>query len=244
MTKSPKAARLETAFGPKATGAAAPFRIAFFGGSFDPPHLGHTGIAAAAADRFDLDEVWFEPAGVQPLKPPTALSPYADRLAMTRLACQCDPRFVAHQHDAPRTDGLPNYTVDALIQLNNTLSGNDTLFCIVGVDAFRELDRWHRPIRLLGQAQWIVAGRPGFSLTLEEMQQALPPCTISQITDRGLTAYDCVGDKFSTRVYLFDSLRLDISATQVRLALRAGAPADEWIAPPVAEYIRTHNLYR
>jgi nicotinate-nucleotide adenylyltransferase len=241
------AARLETAFGPKAVGEAPPFRVAFFGGSFDPPHLGHLQIAAAAADRFSLDQVWFEPAGQQPLKDPASLSPYVDRLAMTRLACASNPRFVVHEHDAPRRDGLPNYTVDALIALNNSLSHNDALFCIVGVDAFRALDRWHRPVRLLGQAHWIIAGRPGFTLSLDEIRHALPPCDITPLTDRDLSAFDCVGEKFSTRLYLFDAVHVDISSTQIREGIRAGAAArtqaESQLPPAVADYIRTHNLY-
>jgi nicotinate-nucleotide adenylyltransferase len=250
--------RLETAFGPSASGGAAPFRIAFFGGSFDPPHLGHIHIASAVADHFDLHEIWFEPAGRQPLKEASSLSPYADRLAMTRLACQADARFVAHEHDAPRADGLPNYTVDALIALNNSLyrpnalRANDALYCIVGIDAFRDLPLWHRPVRLLGQAQWIVAGRPGFSISLEEIERALPPCAITPLTDRGLAAFDCVGEKFSTRVYVFDAVKMDISSTQIRdaarEAYRAGLKLPAQIAaqitPAVAEYIREHGLYR
>jgi len=253
MSKSKSAVRLHTAFAPSVSGAAAPFRIAFYGGTFDPPHLGHLQLATAVADHFDLHEVWFEPVGLQPLKDPAALSPYPHRLAMTRLACAADPRFVAQEHDAPRKDGLPNYTVDALIALNNSLYRpnalrlDDALYCIVGVDAFRDLDRWHRPVRLLGQAQWIVAGRPGFTLSLEEIERALPPCEITPLIDRNLTAFDCLGDKFSTRIYLFDAVSVDISSTQVRDGFRVGGAAldqsEACIPPGVADYIRQHKLY-
>jgi nicotinate-nucleotide adenylyltransferase len=250
-------ARLLTAFGPSNSGAAAPFRIAFFGGSFDPPHRGHLHIAAAVADHFNLHEVWFEPVGHQPLKDPAALSPWPDRLAMTRLACAADQRFLAHEHDAPRQDGLPNYTVDALIALNNSLyrpnslREQDALYCIVGVDAFRDLNRWHRPVRLLGQAHWIIAGRPGFTLSLEEIQHALPPCQIIPLDHKNLKAFDCYGEKFSTRIYLFDAVNIDISSTTIRDAVRESSqtgtplPAEiaEMTTPAVLAYIREHHLY-
>jgi nicotinate-nucleotide adenylyltransferase len=69
-------------------------RVALFGGSFDPPHHGHTAIAAAAADVFNLDQVLFAPVGRQPLKRDGTPASFADRLAMVELACAADPRFV------------------------------------------------------------------------------------------------------------------------------------------------------
>jgi nicotinate-nucleotide adenylyltransferase len=253
MSKATEA-RLQTAFAPSSARRIDPFRIAFFGGSFDPPHNGHLQIASAVADRFELNEIWFEPAGLQPLKDPSSLSSYEDRFEMTRLACATDPvyasRFVAHRHDAPRRDGLPNYTVDALIALNNSLalSHNDALFCIVGIDAFRGLDRWHRPVRLLGQAHWIICSRPGSTLSIDEVERVLPPCNITPISDFDLAAFDCAGEKFSTRLYLFDHVHVDISSTHIREGIRAGgstrAEAESMLPPSVVAYIHDHNLYQ
>src|SRR5580698_1179182 len=61
-------------------------RVAFFGGSFDPPHLGHLAIARAARKALELDTVLFAPVGTQPLKAQGATASYQDRLEMTRLA--------------------------------------------------------------------------------------------------------------------------------------------------------------
>src|SRR6185437_17066165 len=69
-------------------------RIAFFGGSFDPPHCGHLAIAKAAANRFSLDKVLFAPVGKQPLKAAGADAPFIHRYAMTVLATQTDARFI------------------------------------------------------------------------------------------------------------------------------------------------------
>ena len=62
-------------------------RIALFGGSFDPPHSGHIGIAMAAVDRLQLERVLMAPVGRQPLKQDQTQSPYEDRMAMVQLAC-------------------------------------------------------------------------------------------------------------------------------------------------------------
>ena len=139
-------------------------RVALFGGSFDPPHHGHIAIAIAAADVFDLDQVLFAPVGRQPLKAEGRSAPFADRLAMVQLACGANPRFVASDLDAPRTDGAPNYTVQTLTTLHETMP-DVRLFNLVGADSFLTLPRWHDAPRLLQLAEWIVVSRPEFPLT-------------------------------------------------------------------------------
>ncbi len=138
-------------------------RVALFGGSFDPPHHGHIAIATAAADVFDLEGVLFAPVGRQPLKTGALPAPFADRLAMVELACGPDPRFAVSELDAPRPDGTPNYTVDTLETLHETMP-DARLFNLVGADSFLDLPRWHGPERLLELAEWIVVSRPGFPL--------------------------------------------------------------------------------
>src|SRR5271166_4689651 len=90
-------------------------RIAFFGGSFDPPHLGHLAVARAARAALGLDLVLFAPVGAQPLKPRGSTAPFEDRLAMTRLAIHAEPGFAVSLADAPRPSGAPNYTLETLI---------------------------------------------------------------------------------------------------------------------------------
>ncbi len=97
-------------------------RLAFFGGSFDPPHLGHLAIARAARDAFHLDTVLFAPVGTQPLKPEGSAASFEDRLAMTRLAIEGEPGFAISLADAPKPSeshkAVPNYTIDALEKLS------------------------------------------------------------------------------------------------------------------------------
>jgi nicotinate-nucleotide adenylyltransferase len=76
-------------------------RIAFFGGTFDPPHCGHIAIARAAIRRLALDQVLVAPVGTQPLKGGSAHSSFADRLAMVRLAVAGEPGLMASSIDAP-----------------------------------------------------------------------------------------------------------------------------------------------
>ncbi len=119
-------------------------RIAFFGGSFDPPHRGHLAIAKAAADQFALDEVLFAPVAQQPLKSALEATPFLHRYAMTALATQADARFVPSLLDAPRESGSPrpNYTVETLERLRISLAESTEpamLFTLLGADSWLEI---------------------------------------------------------------------------------------------------------
>jgi nicotinate-nucleotide adenylyltransferase len=201
-------------------------RIALFGGTFDPPHCGHLAIARAAADAFHLDSILFAPAGRQPLKLDGNPSSFADRLAMTTLACAQDKRFQASAIDAPRIDGLPNYTVDTLSELRKIMPDavDATLFNLVGADSFLDLPRWREPNRLLELAEWIVVNRPGFSL--------------GDLSSLRLTPHQ------QTRVHLLTTVNEDISATALRQRLQSGDPCPDLLPAAVSGYIQEHQLYR
>ena len=97
-------------------------RIGYFGGSFDPPHLGHLAVARAARDRFALDRVLLAPTARQPLKPSGPIASFADRLHMTELLCAGQPGLEASAIDGPQPDNQPNYTVDTLRRLTAQLT--------------------------------------------------------------------------------------------------------------------------
>jgi nicotinate (nicotinamide) nucleotide adenylyltransferase len=132
-------------------------RLGFFGGSFDPPHLGHLAIARAAAEAFSLDRVLFVPTAHQPLKPAGPVASFDARLAMVELLCADDADFEASPIEAPNADGTPNFTVDTLTQLRASLGEGDEIFVLVGADAFLDLRRWREPERLLQLAEWIAS---------------------------------------------------------------------------------------
>jgi nicotinate-nucleotide adenylyltransferase len=220
-------------------------RIALFGGSFDPPHLGHTGIATAAARRLHLDSVLVAPAGRQPLKRDQNQSPFPDRLAMVELACRNHPALIPSDIDAPTTDGRFNYTYDTLQHLRDT-HPNDEIFCLIGADSLQTLRQWHLAAEALMLAQWIVAARPGSSL--ETLKDLLPSGMIAGQPEQ---ADDCLrvpltcGAQQQT-LWLLPDLDYEISATELRAALasRSDGITERVLDPAVAEYARKHQLYR
>ena len=146
-------------------------RIAFFGGSFDPPHLGHIGVARAAQMALRLDTVLFAPVGVQPLKPLGSSASFEDRIAMTELAIKGLPQFAISYVDAPDPSGTPNYTADTLLRLRLQFP-SATLFNLMGADSLLGLRRWHRGAEIPFIAPLIVASRPG--QRLQDLAAILP----------------------------------------------------------------------
>jgi nicotinate-nucleotide adenylyltransferase len=220
-------------------------RIAFFGGTFDPPHCGHLAIARAAVTRLALDQVLVAPVGTQPLKGGSAQSSFEDRLAMVRLAVNGVPGLTASSIDAPLPDGLPNYTFDTLQRLRHQLQPTDTLFCLLGADSFLTLRSWHRCSELLVFCDFIVAGRPGFSL--EQINAALPHGVVNtgEHREAGITRFALSGPSGqSAGLFVLPDLDQDISATEIRAALAEGSEPQTVLPPAVAEYIRSHGLYR
>ena len=226
-------------------------RIAFFGGSFDPPHQGHLAIARAARTALDLDWILFAPVGAQPLKPQGSCASYEDRLAMTRLAVAEETGFEVSTIDAPRgPEAPPNYTFDTLALLRRELTPGSRLFCLMGADAFMRLVQWHRAWDLPFVAPFIVASRPG--QPLDRLHSALPAgLELHSLEHKKMHGVDVHTFTVSgsgghhAPFYLLPGLDVALSATEIRGQLTAGpAAAAGLLSPAVIEYIQTHNLYR
>ena len=236
-------------------------RIAFFGGSFDPPHRGHLAIATAAADRFALDRILFVPVGRQPLKSSCPTSEFVHRYAMTALATQADARFIPSLLDAPREGddaARPNYTVETLTRLRASMAAEPEpveLFTLLGADSWLDIALWFQAPRLLALTDWIVAGRPGFSL--RHAEAALPPQVTAQrlgisiddaIQNSPKDSPDCGlllhhQDVPPTRVWFLPHLNEAVSATGVRAALDQGQLDAAFLPPAVRDYITKTDIY-
>lgn len=198
-------------------------RIGLFGGSFDPPHLGHLAVASTVRDRFALDRVLLAPAAIQPLKRNGAHASFPDRLRMVELLCDATPGIEASAIDAPRPDGSPNYTIDTLHRLRAGLPPDAEVFLIIGADAFLGIKQWKNANDLLHEARWIIVSRPGFDL--------------AALDTLGLTPDQ------RAQIDILSDFANPVSATQIRDRLRDHATAAELISPKVLDYIQSHHLY-
>jgi nicotinate-nucleotide adenylyltransferase len=229
-------------------------RIAFFGGSFDPPHLGHIGIARAALAALHLDTVLFTPVGIQPLKPHGSTATFEDRVTMTELAIKGVPEFAICLADAPNPNGVPNYTIDTLLQLRKQFP-SAALFTLMGADSLLSLPHWHRAAEVPFLAPLIVASRPGERL---DHLAAVLPAGLSIHEDaeeapgtpdgllRVFTLRNAAGA--STKFYLLPGIEIEISATEVRQQVSAAldrlCAGHELLSDAVCHYIAAHGLYR
>ncbi len=236
-------------------------RIAFFGGSFDPPHRGHLAIARAARQRLELDRVLLAPVGLQPLKRAIPPASFNDRLAMLALLIGDEPGVELSAIDAPRGDGLPNYSFDTVTRLREQMGlgaprdlpipdgeGTDIeFFMLLGADSFLMMRQWHRAAELMMLCDWIVAGRPGFALG---QAAAALPVGISLFGEgkaHELYTEQTLEDENGrrSRLYLLEDLHEDVSATAIRAALaERGQLAGQLVPSAVLSYIRDHGLYR
>jgi nicotinate-nucleotide adenylyltransferase len=217
-------------------------KIALFGGTFDPVHRGHLAVARAAAKKFKLDLIYFAPADIPPHKQKRELTDFRHRFAMLALATAGDKRFVPSLIDAPT--GQPNYSVDTVRRLKAQLDQRDTLYFLIGMDAFKDIPTWRKPMELLSMCGFIVVTRPGYSL--EDLKKTWSEAfrarrhlwrDLAARTKDGITGV-------RAEVHLIDEVHEDISSTQIRAAARKSvAQLSRLVPQSVAEYIAKEGLY-
>lgn len=138
-------------------------RIGIFGGTFDPPHVGHWLAAVDAAEALALDEVVWVPAAQQPLKAGVSSTDAAHRLAMTRLMVQGDGRFRVDAVEIER--GGVSFMVDTL-RVYRERQPDAALFLLLGSDAAATLPKWREPETIRVLADIVVLTRGGEDVEL------------------------------------------------------------------------------
>jgi nicotinate-nucleotide adenylyltransferase len=229
--------------------------IGLFGGSFDPIHRGHMALAQAAAERFDLKQVLFVPANVPPHKQKQPVTAFVHRYAMLALATEDSKLFVPSLLEAPaelRSAGTgqkatppPNYTIDTVRLIKRSLKKADRLFLLIGIDAFRDIAKWHEAKALLAECAFVVASRPGFSLgnVAESLPEGVrPPAAVTKPFQKQAASGDLVLP--GVTLHLLEGVQQNVSATEIRAAAAQGKPLGRWLEPRVAEYVRKVGLYR
>jgi nicotinate-nucleotide adenylyltransferase len=133
-------------------------RIGIFGGTFDPPHLGHLIVARDACEQLRLDRVLFVPARRPPHKLDQAVSEADVRLAMLTAATAADPQFEICELELNREG--PSYTVETLRELRAERAG-DAFYLLLGADQVRELATWKAPEEIARLCSIVLLSREG-----------------------------------------------------------------------------------
>ena len=134
-------------------------KVCLFGGTFDPPHIGHLLIAQTVFEAEKFDKVLFVPANKPPNK--KAFSSQATRVEMLKLAVEGNPNFEISDIEIKR--GGVSYTIDTIRAIKNELDfKGDKLFYLIGSDCLLDFHNWKDPEAILEECQVVVAIRPGF----------------------------------------------------------------------------------
>lgn len=191
-------------------------RIGVFGGTFDPPHVGHLLVANDAREALELDRLIFVPAGAQPFKvdtPPVATA--QDRLEMVRLAVADDANYAVDDAEINRK-GL-SFTVDTLEHLSER-NPAARLYLLMGEDVLAGFEKWRSPARIRQLATLVVVSRGGLA--------------------------GSVADPATSAVLRVSTRRVDVSSTEIRERRRAGKSIKGFVPESVERFIDVRGLYR
>lgn len=198
-------------------------RIGILGGTFDPVHNGHIGLAEDAKQQEELEKVIFMPAKLQPFKLHKEVTEGKHRLEMIRLAVSPYAGLEASDYEL-RQERI-SYTYKTLREIQKQ-EGNETqLYFITGTDAFLKIAAWRNAEEMLRTYSFAVGSRPGYK-------------------DGKLdTCIDRIKKVYNTHIVKIENQKRDISATEIRERLEKGSPLKGLIPESVERYIKENGLY-
>jgi len=215
-------------------------RVGILGGSFDPVHNGHIGLATQVRDHFQLDRVLFIPAYISPHKLDSKPASPHHRLAMLQRAIEPHPLFSISDIELSRKD--VSFTIDTLSALTDQQPDTD-FFLIIGNDAFRGIKTWKSVHRLFEMCHVIVATRPGFPLKgiekniLDIFENDYSPETESE----GVRVFHH-RNKITT-LNFFDLSPMNVSSSVIREKISNRQATKNMLPPEVENYIIENQLY-
>ncbi|MFC0473426.1 nicotinate-nucleotide adenylyltransferase [Halalkalibacter kiskunsagensis] len=188
-------------------------KIGLFGGTFNPPHLGHLLFAQEVLVAYELDEIWFIPVNVPPHKESDDLASNQDRVDMLIGATDENERFHVNTIELEREG--PSYTIDTMKQLIQ-LYPKDQFFFLIGGDMIEYLPKWERIDELIKLVTFIGVKRPGSSV--------------------GTTVY-------ASKVRLLEMPQVELSSTTIRQRVQEGKPITYMVPKVVETLVKERALY-
>ena len=195
-------------------------KIGLFGGTFDPPHTGHTALAKATLLNFSLDKIIFIPAGNPPHKTQKRVSDKTHRFEMVKMAIKGEPNFSISDFDIKNEK--PNYSYLTIEHFKNEYP-DDEIFFIVGADSYRDFPKWKNFPDILSLCTFIVLNRNDADL--------------GEYFKKYCEIYPEHKALFS------DDFSYDVSSTELREKIKSGENCKNLLPDGVYEYIKKHKLY-
>lgn len=211
--------------------------IGIFGGTFNPIHLGHLRTALEVLERFKMKQILFVPSSIPPHKNKHEMASAIHRLKMVNLAVTGNHNFGVSETEIHRRG--KSYSIDTIKVLKKEYPENKLAF-IMGLDAFLEINTWHKYKELFNECDFIVHSRAG--VTKVGWQQSIPAEIKANFKKKGTTKefVHTSGNKL-----LFTEVTsLGISASYIREMVREGRSIRYLTPRRVMEYIHENNLYK
>ena len=199
---------------------------AVFGGTFDPVHFGHIGLAEYLLKTDRVDRIVFLPAPHPPHKPGIEPAPFADRVAMLHFAIGGRPRMSVSELEAERPG--PSYTVETLDILKQRYP-DERFVWVIGSDSLNQLHLWYQAERLVREYRFLVYPRPDDEADLDLLRSVWP----QELFDKLSAAILAGAPEFET----------SSTAVRERMARLGSDACRDMLPPPVLDYIKEHNLY-
>jgi len=196
--------------------------IGVFGGTFDPPHIGHVILAAEARYQLELERVLWVLTAAPPHKPEAPLTSTEVRLEMLKTTMGDWPGFKLSRVDIERPG--PHFAVDTLRLLSESHPKEQWAY-LMGGDSLRDILHWHDPAGFLARCDLLaVMPRPEAPADLTILQQDLP--------------------EIEQKLRILNAPYVALSSSDVRRRVRQGQPFEHLLAAGVAQLIASHGLYR
>lgn len=214
-------------------------RIGIFGGSFNPPHLGHINALITVSKKAGLNLVKIIPTKQNPLKAPTDGPSDKDRLEMTRMAFSgFEDQFIFEIDDQELLREGNSYTIDTILNYRKEYKADD-LFFIMGMDKLNELSEWKNYEKLLQETNLIITTRPGYDQphAIDELPGYLRPL-VSEFD------FNIIELETGRHIQFISLNDVEVSSSNLRKRLRLGRPVDKFLPLNVENYIRDHHLYK
>lgn len=213
-------------------------RVGILGGTFDPIHYGHLEIAKGVQQFFGCDKIYLMPAYTPPHKAKNAISSAYHRYAMAALATSEMEKIIVCSLEL-ESPSQP-FTVQTIAQLKKTLGAKTKLFFIIGADLFCDLNNWWKHQELIHACHIVVVKRPGYKIDLAERSLAL------NIPIEDLCGQESFLESNLEKpaIFYINLAELNISASNIRLAIAKREPVNKWVPLSVVSYITKYQLYQ
>ncbi|MDD5361710.1 MAG: nicotinate-nucleotide adenylyltransferase [Ignavibacteria bacterium] len=197
------------------------YRYGILGGSYNPPHIGHSILAENVREQLSLDKVIFIPSGRHPLKDENEIISAEHRLNMSKIAFGKESHFEVLDHEIEKAKtGAVNYTVDTLMELYEVYKNDFVkMYLIIGIDNLIDFPKWKNPDKLFALSEVVVMNRPGYLVQDVDVE-------------------------YSRKARYLSVPMLEISSTNIRDRVKSGKSIKYLVDEGVEKYIKENGLYK